>query len=171
MISFLLWDLDHPSETDLAVVAPSTLDNTREKQTIPDELKPPPVDKPTGDNVAEPEPAEESKIAEAEAAITATTADDSTLPQTSTTQDAVEKESTRVLLLPAPSDELTRNWRLSGVARVEGEYVALITDSTGSITRRVSSSGRVDGWRLIDAGPGYAVVENDGEEVRLEIGS
>lgn len=80
-------------------------------------------------------------------------------------------ESERGGPLLTPSEELTRKWRLSGVSRAGGEYVVLLTDLSGSMTRVVTGNVRVDGWHLKEAGPGYAIFEKDGEEVRLKVSS
>ena len=65
------------------------------------------------------------------------------------------------------SNELTRNWKLNGVASIDGASVMLLSDRRDNSVRSVDAGAELDGWGVVDAGADYAVFERNGEEVRL----
>lgn len=77
--------------------------------------------------------------------------------------------------LPAESvigdagDQLRQKWRLSGIARIGGVSVMILSGRHDKTIRRVSAKDDFDGWTVMDAGSNYAVFSQKGEEVRLEL--
>ena len=64
-------------------------------------------------------------------------------------------------------DKLRQKWQLSGVAKSGGTNVIILSDRHDRSTRRVSANDDLDGWTVMDAGSDYAVLYQEGEEVRL----
>jgi hypothetical protein len=66
-------------------------------------------------------------------------------------------------------DQLRQKWRLSGIARIGGVSVMILSGRHDKTIRRVSAKDDFDGWTVMDAGSNYAVFSQKGEEVRLEL--
>ena len=67
----------------------------------------------------------------------------------------------------AEAEELRQKWRLSGVARVDGAGIAILSDRHDKTTRHVGPQDDLDGWTVMDAGSDYALFSRKGDEVRL----
>ena len=65
------------------------------------------------------------------------------------------------------ADKLRQKWKLSGIARVDGASVMILSGRHDKTIRRVSVEADLDGWTVMDAGSNYAVFSQNGEEVRL----
>jgi len=65
------------------------------------------------------------------------------------------------------AETLREKWRLSGIARVDGADVVILSERHAKTTRSVQAQDDLDGWTVMDAGPDYAVFSQKGEEVRL----
>jgi chromosome partitioning protein len=81
--------------------------------------------------------------------------------------EPVEVESSGKFVRADTSSELTRNWKLNGVASIDGATVMLLRDRRDNSVRSVDAGAELDGWGVVDAGADYAVFERNGEEVRL----
>jgi len=66
-------------------------------------------------------------------------------------------------------DQLRQKWRLSGIARIGGASVMILSGRHDKTIRRVRAKDDFDGWTVMDAGSNYAVFSQKGEEVRLEL--
>ena len=64
---------------------------------------------------------------------------------------------------------LKERWQLSGVARSGETSVVILRDRSSRETRRVTTDLDIGGWLVTDAGRDYAVLAQNGEEVRLEL--
>jgi len=64
-------------------------------------------------------------------------------------------------------DKLRQKWQLSGVVKIGGDSVMILSDRHDDSSRRVSAKDDLDGWAVVDAGSNYAVFSQGGEEVRL----
>lgn len=69
------------------------------------------------------------------------------------------------------SDETLGNqWRLSGVvAHSSGDHIVILNNPSDVASRTLSSGEEVDGWRVIEAGRDFVVLNKDDKEVRLKI--
>jgi chromosome partitioning protein len=92
-------------------------------------------------------------------------------PQSEPPQPAPEEPADDVApeetVLADASDELRQKWQLSGIARVGGSSVMIVSDREGKSIRRIGAKDSLDGWTVKDTGEDYAVFSQDGEEVRL----
>jgi len=70
-------------------------------------------------------------------------------------------------LMVNPRDEFRQKWQLSGIAKVGGNSVLILSDREDMETRHVNSMDDLDGWTVKDTGSNYAVFTQQGEEVRL----
>ncbi|MDH3577284.1 MAG: ParA family protein [Gammaproteobacteria bacterium] len=64
-------------------------------------------------------------------------------------------------------DALKNNWQLSGIAKTGGSNILMLSNRSDNTTRRVSEDLDLDGWTVTDAGRDYAVLVQNGEQVRL----
>ena len=71
--------------------------------------------------------------------------------------------------LVSAGDKLRQKWQLSGVAQRADSSVLILSDRHDQTTQRVSADVDLDGWVVTDAGPDYAVLVQNGEEVRLTL--
>jgi chromosome partitioning protein len=176
-VSVMLWNFARNSEADLAVVPPSVVDDASEKETTVAKLNPLPLpEKAVIAPIKRVEPAapelavdETAKNNESDAQVATISEGNSIVSEWQAEPDAAEVESERSEQLRTPSDEFTQKWYLSGIARAGDELIAVLADKSGSITRKVTSKKRVEGWLLKEVGAGFAVLANDGEEVRLKL--
>ena len=77
---------------------------------------------------------------------------------------------TQIVIEPVPAgDAVLETWQLKGVAKIDGNSVVFLRDRRTDSTRQVVAGGDVDGWTVSDAGSDYAVLAQDGEQVRLEL--
>ena len=65
------------------------------------------------------------------------------------------------------SAKLKKRWQLSGVAYRDGSSVLILRDRVEDTSRRINGDVDLDGWKVRDSGPDYAVFAQKGEEVRL----
>lgn len=64
-------------------------------------------------------------------------------------------------------DKLRQKWQLSGIAKIGGDSVLILSDRHDKITRHVTAKDDLDGWTVMDTGNNYVVFSQQGEEVRL----
>lgn len=64
-------------------------------------------------------------------------------------------------------DALRNNWQLSGIAKAGGSNILMLSNRSDNTTRRVSEDVDLDGWTVTDAGRDYAVLVQNGEQVRM----
>jgi hypothetical protein len=83
------------------------------------------------------------------------------------------KRTQVVLLDESPmvngGDKLIGKWRLSGVAKVDGSSVLILSDRRDKTTRWVSVDDDIDGWTVTAAGTNYGVFARNGREARLDL--
>ena len=60
-------------------------------------------------------------------------------------------------------------WQLTGVVRANGESVIILADRRDARTVNVAQGGKLDGWTVAESGPDFAVLVQDGEEIRLQL--
>jgi hypothetical protein len=65
--------------------------------------------------------------------------------------------------------DLQQRWQLSGVAQAGGSSIVILKDRDNQTTRRVSADEDIEGWFVTAAGRDYAILAQNGEEVRLEL--
>jgi chromosome partitioning protein len=69
---------------------------------------------------------------------------------------------------PIPAGVALRDrWQLTGVVSANGDRVLMLNDREEEATVRLRSDGNLDGWKVKDAGPNYAVLVQGDDEVRL----
>lgn len=66
-------------------------------------------------------------------------------------------------------DALRNNWQLSGIAKAGGSNILTLSNRSDNTTRRVSEDLDLDGWLVTDAGRDYAVLVQNGEQVRMTL--
>ena len=64
-------------------------------------------------------------------------------------------------------DKLRQKWQLSGIVKIGGTSIMILSDRHDKSTRRVSAKDDLDGWAVMDTGSNYAVFSQGREEVRL----
>ncbi len=64
-------------------------------------------------------------------------------------------------------EKLRQKWQLSGVAKIGGASVMILSDRHDKSIRRISAKDDLNGWTVTDVGSNYAVFSQNGEEVRL----
>lgn len=67
------------------------------------------------------------------------------------------------------ADELRQRWQLSGVAQAGDQDVVFLKARDTQLTRRVTADQEVEGWAVAAAGRDFAVLAQNGHEVRLEL--
>ena len=67
------------------------------------------------------------------------------------------------------SDNLRQKWQLSGIAKIDGASVIIVSNRHNKTTRRISAKDDLDGWIVTDAGSNYADFSQKGQQVRLEL--
>lgn len=66
-----------------------------------------------------------------------------------------------------PSEKLRQKWQLSGIAKIGGASVMILSDRYDKTIRRISAKDDLNGWTVTDIGSNYAIFAQNGEEVRL----
>jgi chromosome partitioning protein len=78
--------------------------------------------------------------------------------------DAAAAEESQAL---SSGETLKENWQLSGIAKADGSNILMLSNRSDHTTRRVSEDLDLDGWTVTDAGRDYAVLAQNGEQVRM----
>jgi chromosome partitioning protein len=60
-------------------------------------------------------------------------------------------------------------WQLTGVVRANGESILVLASREEEHTVNLVAGDRLDGWVVTESGTDFAVLEQDGEEVRLQL--
>lgn len=153
-VAAFLWYPDSPQSETVSLTTPSTgMPAATLSAAAPLELVTAPV---LGNNDLLGFPAESGGIAVANDpdVAAANTADG---PLTGTVDD------------PLTASVMREKWQLSGVARSGGTDIVLLMDRSDLSTRRAKSDAAIDGWRVAETGPDYAVLRHGDEVVRLEL--
>ena len=64
---------------------------------------------------------------------------------------------------------LTDRWQLTGVVHAGDESVIILADRNEERSFSLAVGSMLDGWVVKDSGPDFAVLEQDGEELRLSL--
>jgi chromosome partitioning protein len=71
-------------------------------------------------------------------------------------------------VVPA-GDKLRAKWQLNGIAKIGKESIVILRDRGDDSTQQVVAGEDVDGWTVSGSGADYAVLAQDGVQVRLEL--
>lgn len=69
----------------------------------------------------------------------------------------------------AADESLAERWQLTGVVRANGESVIILADRRERKTVNLAHGAVLDGWVVTESGPDFAVLAQDGEQVRLQL--
>jgi chromosome partitioning protein len=66
-------------------------------------------------------------------------------------------------------DSLGDRWQLTGVVRANGESILVLASRQDEHTVNLVPGGELDGWVVTESGPDFAILAQNGEEVRLQL--
>jgi chromosome partitioning protein len=70
---------------------------------------------------------------------------------------------------PPLEENLADRWQLTGVIHANGESVIVLADRRDEQTVSLSQGGELDGWVVTESGPDFAVLAQDGEQIRMRL--
>lgn len=87
----------------------------------------------------------------------------------STEPDTPDPVTTLAAAPPPEAEEPDARWRLTGVVQSGDARVLMLSDENNDTTVNLNIDDEIDGWSVADSGSDYAVLRQDGREVRLAL--